>query len=134
MFEDCFLFCWFSGFLDVIGSYSFLGFLVFSGCLDFLSVPDFRGRICFSDFIMLLLAFMPLLIGEKMYHLLKKTGAKQLLMAAILSFLAIDIFIIINDLLEADKIGPFFFLNAAIITYFGIEVKKEASKDKLENF
>jgi O-antigen ligase len=82
--------------------------------------------------IMLLLAFVPLLIGEKTYHLLKNTGAKHLLMAAILSFLAIDIFIIINDLLEADKIGPFFFLNAAIITYFGIEVKKHNSKDKLE--
>ena len=71
--------------------------------------------------IMMILAMFPLVYGERLYHQLKNIQLKRLLMAAILSFLAIDIFIIINDLLEADKVGPFYFLNLAILVFMSFK-------------
>lgn len=75
--------------------------------------------------IMLILAFFPLIYAEKVYHALKKTSEKQLVMAAAICFAVIDIVILINDLLEADKVGPLYFLSAAIIVFYAVKVDKE---------
>ena len=78
--------------------------------------------------IMLLLAFLPLIYAEKAYHLLKKSSEKLLVMAAAICFALIDIIILINDLLEADKVGPFYFLSAAIIVFFYNFTQKKKSQ------
>ncbi|MBT8234045.1 MAG: O-antigen ligase family protein [Saprospiraceae bacterium] len=74
--------------------------------------------------IFLLLALLPIFYGEMAYHHTQDSSKKALIMAAIICFALIDIVILINDLLEADKVGPFFFLSAAIITFFYVESKK----------
>jgi len=83
---------------------------------NFLMVAVEQGII--GLLIMLALAFLPLLIAEQSYHKLKNKKDKILLMCAAISFALINIVILINDLLEADKVGPFYFLSAAVIVLF----------------
>ena len=77
--------------------------------------------------IMILFAFLPIIYAEKAYHRLKSFAEKQLLMAAAICFTLIDIVILINDLLEADKVGPFYFLSASIIVFFSLKAGKETT-------
>ncbi|MEM7572956.1 MAG: O-antigen ligase family protein [Bacteroidota bacterium] len=78
--------------------------------------------------LMLALLLGPLFYGQRAYlrkYKKYKTQASDalreelaILMAAILSVVIIDAFLLINDLLETDKIGALFFLNLAIIVNF----------------
>lgn len=77
--------------------------------------------------IMILLAFLPIIYAEKAYHRLKSYSDKQLVMAAAICFVLIDIVILINDLLEADKVGPFYFLSASIIVFFSVKTSKKSN-------
>lgn len=79
--------------------------------------------------IFLCLAIWPIIKGEELFHSLQDTDTKQLVMAAIIGFVLIDIVIIINDLIEADKVGPFYFLYMSIIVYFTVN-KERKNKDK----
>ena len=80
--------------------------------------------------ILFLMALLlgPLFYGQRMYlRKYKKYGQQAndqqredlaILMAAMLSLVVIDAFLLINDLLETDKIGALFFLNLAVIVNF----------------
>ncbi|MEN0004601.1 MAG: O-antigen ligase family protein [Bacteroidota bacterium] len=63
----------------------------------------------------LLLVFYTLIRGEYIYHQLSHPRDRQLLMAALLSLIVLMTLQLINDLVETDKIGPFFFIALAII-------------------
>ena len=65
--------------------------------------------------IFFILIFYVLLRGEKIYHKAKERWQRNTAMAALLSFATILILILINDLIETDKIGSFFFMNMAIL-------------------
>ena len=67
--------------------------------------------------IFLAIAILPVLYAEQAYHRLKERADKALLMAAVVSHVCILAVLIINDLLEADKVGPVFFLSVSIIVY-----------------
>lgn len=82
-----------------------------------------QGVIGFLIFIGLCLYLI--LLGERVYHRLKKRKSKSIVMAALLSLLIIIALISINDLLEVDKVGPYFFLAASIIVIYDIHSKKE---------
>ncbi len=73
----------------------FIGFLIFIG-------------LCFSL----------LIIGEDVYHKSTNDKDKYIIMAATLGFIIIFAMCLINDLIETDKVGPFFFLNAAILLFY----------------
>ncbi len=73
--------------------------------------------------IMIFLAIVPLLIGENTYHRLGNKRDRSLVMSAVLSFAIIGIIILINDLIEADKVGALYFFSAAIITWISLELK-----------
>ena len=77
--------------------------------------------------IMLLIAILPIIYGERAYHALKNRNEKNLVMAAIICFTLIDIVILINDLLEADKVGPFYFLSLSIIVFFYVKSQKDGN-------
>lgn len=72
----------------------------------------------FGFLIFLLLTVIPLIVGSQVYRSLTNPADKALIMAAMLSLIIIDAVIIINDLIEADKAGPFYFLNLSIISWF----------------
>lgn len=67
--------------------------------------------------IFLLLIYTVLLYGEWVYQQCRPTHPQwaDLVMAALLSTVIIDAFLLINDIVETDKIGSFFFFNIAII-------------------
>lgn len=65
--------------------------------------------------IFVVLCVLSLLYAEKNYHRYINKESKALLMASAVSFIVILAVLLINDLLEADKVGPFFFLCLAIV-------------------
>lgn len=65
-----------------------------------------------------------IILGERTYHTLTDPMAKAIVMASILSTISILALQLINDLIETDKIGPFFFLNAAIIVKYSLEGRR----------
>jgi len=75
-------------------------------------------------FIFLLLCFWVLLKGENIYHNTKDTDKKNMVMAVLLSLIIIDCLLLINDMLETDKIGTYFFICMAVLVNIDIENKK----------
>lgn len=79
-------------------------------------------------FIFLILIYFIVIYGEIVYHRCKDQQSKDLVMAAILSSIVIDAFLLMNDMIETDKIGSFFFFNIAIIVLIDIFNQKAQEK------
>ncbi len=75
----------------------------------------------------LLLIFGTLWYGEKIYHRMEAGRDKNLLMACLSSLIVIHLFQLINDLLEADKVGPLFLINLALLIHLDIRSRKRRS-------
>jgi O-antigen ligase len=65
--------------------------------------------------ILIIMVAIVLVFGERKYHKLKDKKDKAIIMAAMLSFIIILLLNLINDMIETDKVGPFFFLAMALI-------------------
>jgi len=65
--------------------------------------------------ILLIMCIGTLIIGQRVYHNTKDKDEKTLVMAANLSLIIVMAINLINDTLEVDKIGSFFFLSMALI-------------------
>lgn len=67
--------------------------------------------------IFMSLIYTTLLYGERVYFKCQKNHPEwaDLIMATLLSTLIIDAFLVMNDMIETDKVGSFFFFNIAII-------------------
>ncbi len=80
----------------------------------------------FIGFILFcLLCAVVLIKGENKYHRLTDKKDKAIIMAAIMSFVVILLIILINDMIETDKVGPFFFMAMALIGGYKSVVKEE---------
>ncbi len=77
--------------------------------------------------IFLFLVIVAFIYGENIYHMLTDTHYKAVVMAAMMSLIAIASVLIINDLIEADKVGPFFFI-ACAIPIIGLMAKSRENK------
>ncbi len=75
-------------------------------------------------FVLLMLSII--VTGERAYHLSKDPKIKRRIMANILAFLAICSLLIVNDVIETDKIGSFFFVSAALIVRLYIHARDES--------
>lgn len=82
----------------------------------FLMIFVEQGFIGFIIFIFL--CFALIIETENTYHRLSNRQDKYIVMAIGLSFIIIFAMSLINDLIETDKVGPFFFLNAAALLYY----------------
>ena len=76
-------------------------------------------------FLFLLLCFWVLLRGEVVYHNTTNTDKKNMVMAVLLSLIIVDCLLLINDMLETDKIGSYFFLCMAVLVNIDVENQKE---------
>ena len=65
--------------------------------------------------IFVFICFYALLNAEQIYHRLRSTEERTYLMAVTLAFFVILATLLINDLIETDKIGSFFFLLLAML-------------------
>ncbi len=85
--------------------------------------------------IFLLLCFYTLVRAESIYHRTKSRTDRTYLLAATLSFVIILSVLLINDLIETDKVGSFFFLMLAIIVNWDLKTQNSAvlEQPKVEN-
>lgn len=90
-----------------------------------------QGIIGFLVFLML--TIFPFFIGAKTYFETEDIMLKRIVMSAILSLLIIDAVLLINDLIEADKVGPFYFLNLCIIAWASVRLKRRKDKGLLSD-
>lgn len=72
-----------------------------------------QGIIGFLIFIAL--CIMTLLYGQSLYHRLPLGYKKELVMASTCSFIIILSILFINDMVETDKVGPFFFISMSTL-------------------
>lgn len=82
--------------------------------------------------IFLLLVYYTIIHGENVFHNSTNQKRKDLVMAAVLSAIVIDAFLFMNDMIETDKIGSFFFFNIALIVIIDLINKKEQKTDALD--
>jgi O-antigen ligase len=79
----------------------------------FLMIAVEQGLIGLGIFMLLLLAV--LYLGEKLYHQMKSGADRGLLMTALVSFCCSLFIMTLNDTVETDKLGTFFFLCMALV-------------------
>ncbi len=72
----------------------------------------------------LALLFIVLLKGESIYHQTHDKGGRLIVMSAMLCFIIIASLLIVNDLVETDKIGSFFFMCMALLVNQDIKNRK----------
>ena len=65
--------------------------------------------------IFLLLCFTVLLKGEQLYHQIASASDRRLVLMITLSLVIILSLLLINDLVETDKVGTFFFMGMAML-------------------
>lgn len=73
--------------------------------------------------IFLALIYNIALQGQRIYHQTDNRKHKDLVMAALLSSIIIDAFLLMNDMVETDKVGAFFFFNIAILVTIDLRNK-----------
>ena len=85
----------------------------------YLMVASEQGLIGLGIF--LLLVIVVLLYGERLYHRMPVGPKRQFLMAALISF-GCNLFVLtLNDMVETDKLGSFFFFSIATVILFGTQ-------------
>jgi hypothetical protein len=71
--------------------------------------------------------FYTLILGERVYHESgNNINRKALVMGLLLLLTVIDAFLLMNDMIETDKVGSFFFFCMAILINLDLLNKKEA--------
>jgi O-antigen ligase len=60
--------------------------------------------------IFIALSFLVLIQAEKIYHRCTDPARKRIIMAVTLCTVVMDAFLLINDMVETDKMGSFFFI------------------------
>lgn len=73
------------------------------------------------------LLFVVVLTGSRIYHQITDLDYQRLVMAAIISIILIAIVILINDLLEAIKVGGMFFIGLGILVREDIRQRRKSS-------
>ncbi|HEX8425505.1 O-antigen ligase family protein [Hymenobacter sp.] len=75
------------------------------------------------------LVFATLLLIERLYHRARSTQQQNLVMAAGLSFVVIVFHLLLNELLEVDKIGSFYYVSLAVL--MRVQFWQEDEQDQL---
>jgi O-antigen ligase len=90
-----------------------------------------QGVVGFSIFMFLI--FYALAKGEMVYHTLKDRESRLMLLAGIMSLIVILSLLLINDMIETDKVGPFFFVSLVIITNMDLKSKGLLDEKTISN-
>ncbi|MCF8237709.1 MAG: O-antigen ligase family protein [Saprospiraceae bacterium] len=77
--------------------------------------------------IYLILIFTVLILGERIYHRTNDDQGKRMVLTVLASLVVIHVMQTMNDLLETDKVGPFFFMSIAILANIDRISQKETS-------
>ena len=80
--------------------------------------------------IFLALCFTVLLKAEQLYHRAKSVVTRRSILMVTLSIVIIEALCLINDMIETDKVGAFFFMGMAILVNLEENIKKNSSSIK----
>ena len=84
--------------------------------------------------LFVILVFYTLLAAERMYHQLPKKESRWIVMSGVLSLIVILSLLLINDLIETDKIGSFFFIILALLVNQELSLlKKNDAKEEVSS-
>lgn len=84
--------------------------------------------------IFLAMMLYTLILGERVYHESgNNINRKALVMGLMLMLTVIDAFLLMNDMIETDKVGSFFFFSMAILINLDLANKKEAVRSSLRS-
>lgn len=84
--------------------------------------------------IFLAMMLYTLILGERVYHESgNNINRKALVMGLMLMLTVIDAFLLMNDMIETDKVGSFFFFSMAILINLDLANKKEAVRSLLRS-
>lgn len=86
----------------------------------------------FGLLFFMLFNFGALLLGERVYHQAKNIAMRRIGLMATLSLVIINAIIIINDMIETDKTGSFFFFCAAVLVSLDIKNQEKETSISLE--
>jgi len=84
----------------------------------FLLLATEQGAVGLAIFVLLTLVIF--IYGETIYHNMRNQKEKHVVMTLILVLSVIYVNLLLNDLLESDKVGPFFFMCIALLVSFDI--------------
>ncbi len=85
----------------------------------------FGGALLFIGLI-----FLVLLKGEAVYHQTVLPSRRRVLLAALITTVIIDGLLLINDLVETDKVGSFFFLCMALVVKVDLMNKRDLEENR----
>lgn len=72
----------------------------------------------FGLLLFVLMISIVLIIGQRVFHQLKDQRDRIVLVSSLCSFIVILSLNLINDIIEVDKIGPFFFFSMAVVAFY----------------
>ena len=75
--------------------------------------------------LFLALLFFTLIKGESIYHQTSDPARRRLVLMALLCLVVIDAFLLINDMIETDKVGSFFFICMAMLINLDLANRRE---------
>lgn len=78
------------------------------------------GLIIFAIFILYVFLY-----AERVYHQSTSPSRRRTVMAILLSLVVITAFLLINDLVETDKVGSFFFFNIAVLVLLDLRNREQ---------
>jgi len=85
----------------------------------------------FGGLLFLAFSFLILIKGENIYHQSVSEERKRIVMMAMLCIIIIDALLLINDLIETDKVGPFYFISIVILVNADLANQREVKVETL---
>lgn len=76
--------------------------------------------------VFLLLTVVIFIYGENIYHRIKDPVDKRIVMTLLIVMLMVYINLLLSDLLESDKVGPFYFICIALLASYDIRHRKRS--------
>lgn len=83
--------------------------------------------------IYLLLIFAVMIYGENLYHRTRDPMRKGLVLTALTSLTVVHILQLMNDLIESDKVGPFFFLAMAALVNMDLANRRDVAASEAKD-
>lgn len=79
--------------------------------------------------IFTLLCFLVLLKGEQIFHQTKDIFHQRMIMTVLLTYIIILLLLLMNDMIETDKVGSFFFICMAVVVNVELRNKRLLSEN-----
>jgi O-antigen ligase len=84
-----------------------------------------QGTIGLAVFLFLTGAIF--IYGEKLYHRMTTPEDKRIVITLLLVIMMVYVNLLLSDLLESDKVGPFYFMSIALLAAWDMRSRKKVS-------